>query len=159
MTTLLRQETKENLRNTAKESILILVYECIGTSFMTLLICNYYAQRMESEMMVPVSTKNAESSEYESKDQHVNIQPDNAGLLLGMFVTIMFSARISGSHFNPCITLSFMFGNVKQGKFDRILGVLYIVAQFSGAILGCIFAKFLYGPKNLAFKIEGNDML
>ena len=100
---------------------------------------------MESEEMVPVSTKNAENSVYESKDQHVNIQPDNAGLLLGMFVTIMFSARISGSHFNPCITLSFMFGNVKQGKFDRILGVLYIVAQFSGAILGCLFAKFLYG--------------
>ena len=38
---------------------------------------------------------------------------DNVGLLLGMFVTIMFSARISGSHFNPCITFSYMIGNVK----------------------------------------------
>ena len=53
---------------------------------------------------------------------------DNAGLLLGMFVAIMFSARISGSHFNPCITLGFMLGNVKQMKFDRVLGGLYIVA-------------------------------
>jgi len=53
---------------------------------------------------------------------------DNVGLLLGIFVTIMFSARISGSHFNPCITFSYMIGNVKQGKFDRILGVLYICA-------------------------------
>lgn len=53
---------------------------------------------------------------------------DNAGLLLGMFVTIMFSARISGSHFNPCITLGFMLGNVKQMKFDRVLGGLYIGA-------------------------------
>jgi|TARA_B110001450_G_scaffold237160_1_gene243172 glycerol uptake facilitator-like aquaporin len=53
---------------------------------------------------------------------------DNVGLLLGMFVTIMFSARISGSHFNPCITFSYMIGNVKQGKFDRILGLLYIAA-------------------------------
>ena len=53
---------------------------------------------------------------------------DNAGLLLGMFVTIMFSARISGSHFNPCITFSYMLGNVKQEKFDRMLGFLYIAA-------------------------------
>ena len=53
---------------------------------------------------------------------------DNAGLLLGMFVTIMFSARISGSHFNPCITLGFMLGNVKQMKFDRVLGGLYMLA-------------------------------
>jgi len=66
---------------------------------------------------------------------------DNAGLLLGMFVTIMFSARISGSHFNPCITLGFMLGNVKQMKFDRVLGGLYIAAQIGGAFLGNIFAK------------------
>jgi glycerol uptake facilitator-like aquaporin len=53
---------------------------------------------------------------------------DNAGLLLGMFVTIMFSGRISGSHFNPCITLAFMLGNVRDIKFDRALGILYILA-------------------------------
>lgn len=58
-----------------------------------------------------------------------------------MFVTIMFSARISGSHFNPCITLSYMIGNVKQGKFDRVLGVLYILAQVVGAFLGNIISE------------------
>ena len=62
-----------------------------------------------------------------------------------MFVTIMFSARISGSHFNPCITLGYMVGNVKIGKFDRILGFLYIAAQFAGALLGCTFAKIFSG--------------
>ena len=62
-----------------------------------------------------------------------------------MFVTIMFSARISGSHFNPCITLGYMIGNVKQGKFDRVLGFLYIVAQFAGAFLGNVFAKIFSG--------------
>ena len=78
------------------------------------------------------------------KEDHVKIEADNCGLLLGMFVTIMFSARISGSHFNPCITLSFMFGNVKQGKFDRVLGVLYIAAQVAGAFAGIIFATIFY---------------
>ena len=66
-----------------------------------------------------------------------------------MFVTIMFAARISGSHFNPIITLSYMFGNVKQGKFDRILGLLYIVAQLAGAFLGCIFCGIFTANKNI----------
>ena len=97
---------------------------------MTLLISNYYAQQMENATRVPIREFDSSGNETPASpdDKRVNIQPDNAGLLLGMFVTIMFSARISGSHFNPCITLSFMFGNVKQGKFDRILGVLYIFA-------------------------------
>ena len=52
MPTLLRQETKENLVNTSKESALILVYELIGTAMMTLLISNYYAQKMESNSYI-----------------------------------------------------------------------------------------------------------
>ena len=45
----------------------------------------------------------------------------------------MFGARISGSHFNPIITFSYMIGNVRQGKFDRMLGFFYIMSQFAGA--------------------------
>ena len=136
MTTLLRQDTKENIKNTFRESFLILVYECVGTAMMTTLIANYYAMK---SMGAP---------------------QDNVGLLLGMFVTIMFSARISGSHFNPCITLSYMIGNVKIGKFDRILGFLYICAQFTGALLGCIFAKiFSKGLVEIELGVETNDML
>ena len=29
-----------------------------------------------------------------------------------------------------------MIGNVKHGNFDRMLGFLYIAAQFAGAMLG-----------------------
>lgn len=64
---------------------------------MTCLVVNYYNIKILTA---------SESSNNTGK-------ADNAGLLLGMFVTIMFSARISGSHFNPCITLGFMLGNVK----------------------------------------------
>lgn len=59
---------------------------------------------------------------------------------MGMFVTIMFSARISGSHFNPLITFSYIFGNVRQGKFDKILGIFYILAQFAGAFVAGLLA-------------------
>jgi glycerol uptake facilitator-like aquaporin len=112
---------------------LILVYECVGTAMMTSLIANYYA------------IKTLRSPSAAGFIDNATIQTDNVGLLLGMFVTIMFSARISGSHFNPCITLGYMIGNVKIGKFDRILGFLYIAAQFAGAVLGCIFSKIFTG--------------
>ena len=72
----------------------------------------------------------------------------------------MFSARISGSHFNPCITLGYMVGNVKIGKFDRILGFLYIAAQFAGAFLGCIFAKIFSGTLvHVELGISSSDII
>jgi glycerol uptake facilitator-like aquaporin len=149
MSTLLRQETKENIKNTFKESFLILVYECVGTAMLTTLIANYYTiKTMKKEL----------SSAADSSG--LTIQVDNVGLLLGMFVTIMFSARISGSHFNPCITLAYMLGNVKQGRFDRILGFLYIAAQFAGALLGCSFAKFFSaGVSKVNLAIASNDIM
>lgn len=41
---LLKDDTKENLRSTLKDSLLILVYEFIGTTVLCVLICNYYNQ-------------------------------------------------------------------------------------------------------------------
>ena len=60
-----------------------------------------------------------------------------------MFVIIMFGARISGSHYNPIITFSYMIGNVRQGKFDRLLGLFYIAAQFLGAMMAGLMNSFL----------------
>lgn len=60
-----------------------------------------------------------------------------------MFVIIMFGARISGSHYNPIITFSYMIGNVRQGKFDRLLGIFYILAQFLGALAAGALNLFL----------------
>ena len=73
----------------------------------------------------------------------------------------MFSARISGSHFNPCITLGFMFGNVKQMKFDRVLGFLYIAAQVVGAILGNIFASIFSAgvEEKIKLSVEPGDLV
>ena len=62
-----------------------------------------------------------------------------------MFVIIMFGARISGSHYNPLITFSYVIGNVKQGKFDRILGLFYILAQFAGACAAGFMNWFING--------------
>lgn len=100
------RETQEYIKTTAKESFLILLYEGVGTAMMTTLIFNYFAIISQGNDTNPEKGVVNVFSEYMTK-------PDNVGLLMGMFVTIMFAARISGSHFNPIITLSYMFGNVK----------------------------------------------
>ena len=38
-----------------------------------------------------------------------------------------------------------MIGNVRQGKFDRILGFFYILSQFAGAMLAGLFNLMLNG--------------
>ena len=60
---------------------------------------------------------------------------DMGSFLVGFFILLIFSARISGSHFNPAITLAFMFRR-DIGRFSRLLGLFYIVAQYLGAWLG-----------------------
>ena len=119
---LVRQDTKENVVRTFKESSIILVYELIGSFILTTLVANYMYQ-------------------LHTKSTGLVGERDNVGLLLGMFICIIFSARISGSHFNPAITLSYIIGNVQHGNFDRILGFLYIAMQFGGAVLGAIASQ------------------
>ena len=126
---LVKQDTKDNVIRTFKESSIILVYELIGTFVLTTLVANYCYQ--------------LHNKKYVGIDGNPSIvgvigNRDNVGLLLGMFICIIFSARISGSHFNPAITLSYIIGNVQHGNFDRILGFLYIAMQFGGAVLGAI---------------------
>lgn len=117
---------------TFKESVLILLFEFLGTAFLTALFCSCYAAN------------------------------DVAGLLCGFFILLIFSARISGSHFNPAITLAFMFRR-DTGRFSRKLGALYIVAQYAGAILGALFSYNLFKTKNAkyfpltAMKIPNSD--
>ena len=62
-----------------KESFLILIFEFMGTAFLTLLYSSYAGLG------------------------------DTVGLFIGFFVLLLFSMRISGSHYNPAVTLVFIF--------------------------------------------------
>lgn len=86
-------QTKQ-LGSVIKESFLILLFEFIGTVFLTLLF----------------NTSDAQGS----------------GFLLGFWVLIIFSARISGSHFNPAVTLAFIFRK-EVSSFSRPLGFAYMI--------------------------------
>lgn len=97
-----------------RDSILILLFEFIGT----FLFCLNY---------------NVALKYY-----------DYCGFLMATFMILIFGAKISGSHYNPAITLAFMFRK-DTGRFSRVLGIAYILFQFIGAFLGALLALWFTG--------------
>ena len=79
------------------ESIMVLVFEMLGTFFLTML---YMACAHNMDMI---------------------------GFFIGFFILLIFAARISGSHFNPGVTLAFMLRR-ETGRFSRWLGLAYMLA-------------------------------
>lgn len=102
------------LCKTIRDSILILFFELIGTA----LLCSLYNTLL--------------------------LQGDLCGFLMGTFILLILSIRISGSHYNPAITFAFMIRK-DVGKFSRVLGFAYIVFQFIGAFLGALLSFWFNG--------------
>jgi aquaporin Z len=94
-----------DFKTTIAESLLRLVFELMGTTLLTTLWLSTTATG------------------------------DGIGFFVGFFVLLVFSARISGSHFNPAVTLAFMLRK-ETGGFSRILGLAYIIFQIGGGLLG-----------------------
>ena len=103
------------LSKTIRDSSLILVFEFLGTLMLTLLYACF--------------SINASSTS--------NSATDYCGFVLGIFILVIFAAKISGSHYNPCVTLAFMLRR-DTGKFSRLLGIAYIIFQFAGALCGSL---------------------
>ena len=77
------------------------------------------------------------------------------GFLLGLFILLIFGAKVSGSHYNPCVTLAFMLRR-DTGKFSRPLGIAYMLFQVVGAFLGGLLA-FLFHQGAVKFGIENKE--
>ena len=101
---------------TIVESIMILIFEMIGTFLLTSL--------------------------YQSTIPYGNYM----GFLIGFFILLIFSARISGSHYNPCVTLAFMLRK-DTGRFNRWIGLAYMVFQVGGGFCGALFAYYIFGAQ------------
>jgi glycerol uptake facilitator-like aquaporin len=98
------------LFKTVRDSILILLFEFLGTLLLTLLYACFTIGFTYNGVSIP------------------GIQAqDYCGFFLGIFILVIFSAKISGSHYNPCVTLAFMLRR-DTGKFSRVLGIAYIIA-------------------------------
>jgi len=103
---------------TIVESIMILIFEMIGTFLLTSL--------------------------YQSCAATGNYM----GFLVGFFILLIFSARISGSHYNPCVTLAFMLRK-DTGRFNRWIGLAYMIFQVGGGFCGALFAYYIFGAQSL----------
>ena len=117
-------EHAHDFKTTLKESFLILVFEALGTCFLT------------SLFQCCVSCG------------------DSVGFFCGFFVLLIFSARISGSHFNPAVTVAFMFRK-DTGRFSRVLGITYVIAQILGAFCGAFLSyTFFEAQATLTVKLN-----
>jgi len=76
------------------------------------------------------------------------------GFLLGIFVLIIFGAKVSGSHYNPAVTLSFIFRR-DAGKFSRPLGVAYILFQMIGGFFGG-FLGYFFSENHMSFGVKSS---
>lgn len=71
-------------------------------------------------------------------------------MLLGLWVLNIFGSRVSGGHYNPAISLAFIFKK-NLGNFPRLLGLAYILFQIIGGFFGATIAWFFTGSKSGAF--------
>jgi len=78
--------------------------------------------------------------------RQVLVRPIGVRALMGLAVGVTVVAIVlspwgqrSGGHFNPALTVAFY----RLGKMDLPDALLYVVAQFSGAIVGVSVARFL----------------
>lgn len=89
-----------SIGQTIRYSMLKLIFELIGTIFLTMLFNNGYYNGFFAMQQTT--------------------------LLLGLWVLTIFGFKISGSHYNPAISLAFMLRR-DVGHFPRPLGIAYII--------------------------------
>ena len=60
-----------------------------------------------------------------------------------MWIITLFGQAISRAHFNPGVTLVFMLRKNSNLGSRRLLGIMYIVAQFLGGIIAAIVSNII----------------
>ena len=56
------------------------------------------------------------------------LNSDYLGFVMGVFILLAFGFKISGAHYNPCITFAFMLRKHTSARFNnRVMGIAYII--------------------------------
>jgi len=77
---------------------------------------------------------------------------------VGVALAIYSTAEASGAHLNPAVTLAFTLIRPKAHKMTWLKAVLYVVAQFAGAILCAVINLIVYWGTFEAFERK-NDIV
>ena len=80
-----------------------------------------------------------------TSDSALRLQINAISTAVGLAVVIRIGIKVSGSHFNPAVTLIMLF--IK--KIDTRSSLFYISAQILGAISGVTTANFIFDQKVL----------
>jgi glycerol uptake facilitator-like aquaporin len=99
-----------------RNSIYKLLFEGIGTMFLTIA--------------------------FNCSQKNNSFSYNQTAMLLVIWVLTIFGLKISGAHYNPCISVAYMLRK-DVGSFPRILGVAYSVVQILGAFVGAMISWFL----------------
>lgn len=75
------------------------------------------------------------------------------GMFVGFFILLILSARISGSHYNPVVTLAFMLRK-DAGQFNKWLGLAYMLFQVGGAFAGGLMANYFFKLSNFVLTVN-----
>jgi glycerol uptake facilitator-like aquaporin len=75
-----------------------------------------------------------------SADRGVDLLINTLSTVLALGILILVLSPISGAHFNPAVTLSELVQ--KRMRFDE--ASFFIVAQFSGGVVGAILANLMF---------------
>jgi glycerol uptake facilitator-like aquaporin len=74
---------------------------------------------------------------------------------IGLGVLILLFQSVSGSHFNPSVTLAFW----RSGSIDGTTGLGYLAAQLAGALAGVGAANLTYGQQIYSVSATARDGL
>jgi glycerol uptake facilitator-like aquaporin len=99
-----------------RNSIFKLIFEGIGTMFLTIA--------------------------FNCSQKNNSFSYNQTAMLLVIWVLTIFGMKISGAHYNPCISVAYMLRK-DVGSFPRILGIAYSVMQILGAFAGAMISWFL----------------
>jgi glycerol uptake facilitator-like aquaporin len=83
----------------------------------------------------------------------VALLANSIAICAGLLVLIYCFAAISGSHFNPVVTLT----ENLRGRIELKDALFYILAQIAGAVLGVVLANLMFElpAVNMSAKIRG----
>ena len=80
---------------------------------------------------------------------YVMLGDHQIGLLLGHWMVTLFASQISGSHFNPTVTLVQMFRSGPSAMETKLLGLIYLAAQMIGGMIAGLAGIVLLEPANV----------